>query len=169
MRGLAATLQLLEKTAEIIGGVTLALVVGLTVADVVGRYFFNAPLGGATELTEFGVAVVVFSALPAVTWNQGHVAVDLLDKWTPLWLRHWRALAIDVIFAVCLAVLGKRIGEIALRADRREEVSEYLALPMAWIYGYIALICGLVALGLLAKAWRHAGVATALSPVQSSQ
>ena len=149
---LTAALQWIEKVCEAFGGIALASVVALTVTDVVGRYFFNAPLGGATELTEFGIALVVFAALPAVSWNREHVAVDLLDRYVPAAVHRWRSLAVDLLFALCLIVLGNRLWELGLRAGRREEVSEFLLIPLVWIFTYIAVMCAVTALGLIIHA-----------------
>ena len=77
------------------GAAALAFLVVLTVVDVVGRYALSAPAPGATELTEFGVAALVFAALPAVTWRGGHVAVDLLDRFVPPARRRWRAALVN--------------------------------------------------------------------------
>lgn len=151
-RRLVATFHCLRLATELIAVVTLALIIILTVADVIGRYFFNAPLGGATELTEFGIALVVFSALPAITWEDKHVAVDLLDKYVSPRLSRWRQVVINLLFATCLTAIGVRISQLAERAARREVVSEYLSLPLAWIHYYIAAACLLVAAGALLHA-----------------
>lgn len=157
LRRIPAALRFVERAAEAVSLGALAFVVGLTVVDVVGRYFLNAPLNGATELTEFGIALTVFSALPAVTWNRGHIAVDLLDRVTP---PHWRgrmATAFDAVFAVCLAALGARIWELGSRSARRAEVTEYLEIPLSWIQHYISAICLLVAAGLALRIVFHLG------------
>ncbi|WP_276156013.1 TRAP transporter small permease subunit, partial [Sulfitobacter sp. Ks18] len=51
----------------------------LTFADVVMRSVFNAPIEAATELIRIGIALIVFSALPILSWRSQHIAVDLLD------------------------------------------------------------------------------------------
>ena len=132
----------------------------MTVIDVIGR-FFGTPLSGGTELTEFGLALVIFAALPAVSWRREHVAVDLLDRHTPAAVHRWRQVVIDVLFALCLAALSKRIWELALRSWKREEVSEFLSIELGWIFAYIALMCALTALGLLLRALRGVPAAPA--------
>ncbi|MBL6432492.1 MAG: TRAP transporter small permease subunit [Alphaproteobacteria bacterium] len=46
---------------------------------MVARYWFNAPLSGAYELTEIFLASLIFLALPLTTARNRHVEVDLLD------------------------------------------------------------------------------------------
>jgi TRAP-type C4-dicarboxylate transport system permease small subunit len=50
----------------------------LTVTDVFLRYFFNAPISGTTEITEFMLVIVVFPALAWCAVTGKHVKVDLL-------------------------------------------------------------------------------------------
>ena len=51
----------------------------MTCIDVVGRYFLNSPLDGATELTQLMMGLIVFAILPTVCYREEHVSVDLLD------------------------------------------------------------------------------------------
>ena len=44
----------------------LLWLVGLTCVDVVGRYFFRAPVTGATELVQISMAGIIFFSLPAM-------------------------------------------------------------------------------------------------------
>ena len=70
----------------VLGGfaaVMLAILVGLTVVDVVGRYFFNAPIPGGYEITQILMAAIIFGGLPAVSRLESHITVDLLDGLTP--------------------------------------------------------------------------------------
>ena len=144
----------------------LALLVALTVADVVGRYALNAPVPGATELTEFGVALVVFAALPAVCWRGGHVAVDLLDRFVPPRIHRRRAALIAGLFCPCLWAPAWRIAELAERSAAREEVSEYLAMPLAWALLGVAAMCAVAgALSLL----RAAMILAALEPPEGRE
>ena len=56
----------------------LALMMLLTVSDVLMRYFFRRPLSGTTELTEVMMVVVVFLALAWSAVTRGHLKVDLV-------------------------------------------------------------------------------------------
>ena len=50
----------------------------LTVADVFLRYFFNAPITGTAEITEFMLVIVIFPALAWCAVTGKHVKVDLI-------------------------------------------------------------------------------------------
>ena len=58
---------------ELLASVVLFLLMLITCIDVVGRYLFASPLPGATELTEVGLAIMVFAAIPVITWCGGLV------------------------------------------------------------------------------------------------
>ena len=61
----------------------LGLMMLLTVADVFLRYFFNSPITGTTEITEFMMVIVVFPALGWCAITRRHVKVDLLVLYLP--------------------------------------------------------------------------------------
>lgn len=61
-----------------LGGVLLFWLMFLTVAAVVMRYLFNAPILGAQDLSELTLVAVVYLGLPYCGSTEGHVAVDLI-------------------------------------------------------------------------------------------
>ena len=61
-----------------IGLVALTFMMALTVADVLMRYCFRAPIPGASELTELMLVIIVFFAVADTHSVKGHVAVDLV-------------------------------------------------------------------------------------------
>lgn len=121
----------------------------ITCVDVAGRYLFNSPLTGSTELTEMALAIVVFSIMPMISWRNDHVVVDLLDSFVPPTLNIVRNYIFNVAIAIALVYLGKRINILAERSLSYEEVSEYLAIPMGWIMQFIAYTCWLTAFMML--------------------
>jgi TRAP-type C4-dicarboxylate transport system permease small subunit len=50
----------------------------LTTSDVVMRYFFNHPINGAFDMTEYLLVIVFAAALPYCTIKKGHISVDIL-------------------------------------------------------------------------------------------
>jgi TRAP-type C4-dicarboxylate transport system permease small subunit len=68
----------------LLGTIFLAGLMLMTVADVVLRYFFNAPILGSFEITEYLLVVIVFFALPWAALKRVNVRVDLIvGKFTP--------------------------------------------------------------------------------------
>jgi TRAP-type C4-dicarboxylate transport system permease small subunit len=60
----------------------------LTTTDVVGRYFFNAPVLGAYEITEYLMLIMVFSFLARAQSAKVHINVDIVFNHLPAGLRN---------------------------------------------------------------------------------
>ena len=118
----------------------------MTCIDVAGRYLFNSPLNGATELTRLLMAGIIFSALPAVGLREDHVTVDLIDPVFPKVLTRARQLLINLISTVILAVVSWRVWLLAERAGQYGDRTEFLQIPVAPFVYFIAVMCALAAL-----------------------
>ena len=128
-----------------ISATVLFLLMGLTCVDVVGRYLFNNSINGAFELTQMGLAIMVFAQMPLITWRGSHVVVDLLDH--ILGSRIVKILGIFSVFIISSSFyfLAIRIYELAERSLRRGEVSEYLKIPTGYLTEYIAIMSWITA------------------------
>jgi TRAP-type C4-dicarboxylate transport system permease small subunit len=62
----------------LIGALVMSGLMLLTVADVVLRYVFNAPILGSYELTEMAMVVMAFLAIPYAAAKRVNVRVDLV-------------------------------------------------------------------------------------------
>lgn len=61
----------------------------LVVANVTGRYAFNAPITGAFEITESLLVVIIMLGLALTQYHDGHIRVTILTRRMPSW--HARA------------------------------------------------------------------------------
>ena len=77
-------IRFLSKMFAYVATGVLGLMMLLTVVDVFLRYFFNSPITGTTEVTEFMMVIVVFPALAWCAVTRRHVQVDLLVSHLPL-------------------------------------------------------------------------------------
>lgn len=133
-------------------GGLLACITLLTTVDVIGRYIFNRPVRGAFELTEVMMAALIFAALPLVTLQREHIAVDLLDPWLNPAVRRCQRTAIELACALITAVLAWVLFEQARQAALDGLHTDALRLPLASV-----LYFGAVAIALSAVI--HFGVA----------
>ena len=62
----------------LLGAFSMIGLMMLTVADVFLRKFFNAPILGSYEITEFLLVVLVFFAIPWAALKKANVKVDLI-------------------------------------------------------------------------------------------
>jgi TRAP-type C4-dicarboxylate transport system permease small subunit len=66
-----------------IAAAALAVIALATFCDVIGRYFFHAPFSFTVELTEMGMAVLVYFGIGLVTHENGHISADFLISRLP--------------------------------------------------------------------------------------
>jgi TRAP-type C4-dicarboxylate transport system permease small subunit len=68
----------LSKVLVYFGAAFLAIMMFLTTSDVAMRYFFNRPISGAFDLTEYMMAIVFAFGLPYCIVQKGHIKVDIM-------------------------------------------------------------------------------------------
>lgn len=124
----------------------LLAMMGVTVVDVLGRYFLSQPLPGAFELTEVGLVLLIFAGLPLVSAREEHVNVPLLVERLGPRGRQVQAWLVRILGAALLALLAWRLwlraGQLLSFGDR----TTYLSIPMGPVAYAAALGCGLGAL-----------------------
>jgi TRAP-type C4-dicarboxylate transport system permease small subunit len=76
-----------EESLVIVAGMFVIVMMLITMADVVMRSFFNSPLEGAYEITEFMMAGVVFLGLAYMQREKGHLAIEIFTERMPPWAR----------------------------------------------------------------------------------
>ena len=140
-----------------LGGVSLLLVVAVTLTSIAGRLLVPlglAPIAGDFELVEAGTAFAVFAFLPWCQLRRGHVAVDLIvARLGP------RALACSEFagaLAMALAV-GLLTWRLALGLGDRlasGETSYILGLPLWLPYAAALAALGVLVVTSLWCLWR---------------
>lgn len=135
----------LDHTLGALSGALLLCLVALTCVDVVGRYALNAPLAGAFELTQLGVAALVFCALPLTTERRAHVEVDLVSGLAGPAGRRAMTWVGGVLSALCLAAIAWRIGALGLRQIEDGSVTDALRIPFAPLAFAMAALAALSA------------------------
>ncbi|WP_217703254.1 TRAP transporter small permease [Celeribacter sp. HF31] len=129
----------------------LIVMMGLTVTDVLGRYLFNNPVKGSTELTELMLAGLIFLGLPAATLDREHVTVDLVTDRLPLSVDKLRRPAVLVASAGIQMMIAWRLWITADQVAGYGGTTATLELPIAPIGYFAALLCGASALLMLAQ------------------
>lgn len=140
-----------------VSAILLFALMAVTVVDVTGRYVFNSPLFGAAELTELLLAAVIFSGLPAVCLDDGHVTIDLVTSRFGSGARAVQLLLVRLVTAAALGIVGWRLAVQGVRTASYGEVSTYLRLPVAPIAYTAAALCLLAALLTLVLVARRVG------------
>ncbi len=112
--------------ALVLGGVMM-----VSVVDVAGRYVFNRPLPGSSEITEILMAILIYAGLPLVGLRRAHIVVDLLDSLTPPRVVRIRDAIVGIISCFMIALIAWRLWAYADQIRSSKDVTEYLKLPLA--------------------------------------
>jgi TRAP-type C4-dicarboxylate transport system permease small subunit len=132
--------------------VTLFALMAMTFTDVILRSAFNAPIEAATELTRLFMAIIVFSVLPVISAQGGHIVVDLLDSVIahPL-LTRLRDNIMHIICGCLLILPAERVSVLAERARSYGDRTEYLNIPQFYIAWFIAAMAFITAVVLILR------------------
>lgn len=141
--------RVLRGATEGLSAVVLFALTVMTCIDVFGREVLNAPLDGATELTQLMLAVIVFGALPVVCLRDDHVTVDLFDRWFPARLMPPRRVILNLLMAVIMAVVCWRVWVIGALQMDYGDTTEFLRIQLGPISYFIAVMSGVAAVALL--------------------
>lgn len=160
-----SALRPLLGAADVVAAVTLLALSAVTVIDVVGRYVFNAPIGGADEMTVFLMAVGVYAVLPRISHREEHIAVDIIDLAFP---RRWlglRQALLNALGAAFMAMVTWRMSIVAARMDEGNEVTMFLRLPKGPLAYFFTAMCAIAAVLL---AWNVVRYLRGRGPLQVS-
>ena len=132
-----------------IGYISLTGLVLLTSVDVIGRYFFNSPLLGAVEMTEFSMAILAGFAMLYTTTRRMHISVDLFfvrfSKPVQMIIDSFGSFLGFAIWGI----VAWQVYALGMHMFRKEEVSNLLGVPVAPFQFTLALGLALHGLTLL--------------------
>lgn len=136
-----------------IGALTIAILI--VVVDVVWRRIGDQALIGAVDLTQLCVMAAAFLSIPYAFARRAHVVVDLLASRLPPGGR--RALdALGAAASVALLALVLHLGwGRAMEQFRYGDVSQDLAIPMIWYWGFVLVGMALSVLAALGQFLRR--------------
>lgn len=121
-----------------VGGFAMITMVGVIVASVVMRYFLGQPMLGSNEVVQMTSVVLVMTAMPYCTEQEGHIRVDIFDYA----LGRWGCLIGDILFRMLsIVVLGALTYRAAVKtADTFEwsDTTNMLNLPVWPSYAVLA-------------------------------
>lgn len=139
--------RLLGWSTGLMAAMGLFALMWLTVVDVIGRKFFDHSVPGGLELTEILMVVVIFGALPLVSFHNEHVVFDSIDAWVPDWLRGIQQRLVNLVSAGTYAFLGYLMMTRAERFAEYGDTTVHLQFsiaPVAWLMAALLLVTGLV-------------------------
>jgi len=123
-----------SRIASYIAMVLLVLLVLLTVADVILRRFFDAPIAGTFELTTLTLGTIVFFSLAYCAVHGSHVAVDIFVLRLSKRTQSIVGTFIDILSVVIMSLISWRLFLYAIRA---KDMGETTAIWEISIYPFV--------------------------------
>ena len=130
----------IADAAMLVSCIVLLWLVGLTCVDVVGRYFFRAPVTGAAELVQISMAGIIFFSLPAMFLRDDQVIVDLFSFVRKGWFGWAVSLAFSVATVVAVWIIAERVSGYAVRAFEDGDETIYLKIPLYFVVWGITIL-----------------------------
>jgi TRAP-type C4-dicarboxylate transport system permease small subunit len=155
--GMTAMARRLMAALGALMAVVVVAMMLLTVVDVVGRYVFNHPIPGSSEIIEYLLAILVFGTLPIATWREEHIVVDILDFMFKGRAKQIQQIVVHLVGGLSLGFVGWRLVRQALQYRGFGDVSQFLKLPyepLAWFMALLSFVSAFMALALFAAALR---------------
>lgn len=137
---------------SLLAAITLFALMVMTFADVILRSAFNAPLAAGTELTKIFMAIIVFAALPLVTWRGEGIVVDLLDPLFGRTMARIRDILVDLASGILLLWPAFRIWDFVERTRSYGDTTEFLQIQLYPIVAMIAVSTSVTAIVLILRA-----------------
>jgi TRAP-type C4-dicarboxylate transport system permease small subunit len=103
----------------------------LVTADVCGRYFFDSPVTGASELARFSMIIIVFPAMAWTALSGKHIKVDLvMERFPP----RVQSIVNVIMLLGALAVYCIITWQAALYSMKVDNITSMLRLPQSMFY-----------------------------------
>jgi TRAP-type C4-dicarboxylate transport system permease small subunit len=134
---------------NIIAGIAITFIMGLTVLDVILRSF-RKPIVGTYELVAFSGAVVIGFAIPLTSWMRGHIFVDFFTAKLPAAARSIFNLITRCLGIGLFSLIGWNLIKVGMDLQKSGEVSLTLQLPFYPVAYGVAVACFVQCLVLVA-------------------
>jgi len=119
----------LVSTVGYFGSAMIAVMMLLTVADVIARGFFNQSVQGSYELSEFMLVIVVFFSMAGCQLFKGHITIDLVVSRFPQRAKDIIDSIMYVFFLMMLCIVTWQLIDYAIR-ETGGTISGMLHIPV---------------------------------------
>lgn len=124
-------LNSLSRWMGYVSSVLVIVLMLLVTADVCGRYFFDSPITGASELARFMMIIIVFPALAWAAMDNKHISVGLIMERFP---RRTQAIVNSIMLIGALGVYSVIAWQAALYSMKVDNITSTLRLPQSVFY-----------------------------------
>ncbi len=144
-----------EGWLNLAAGLVILIVMLLSVANILGRKLFNAPIPGFIDWMISAVPVMAFLGLAYCQRLGGHIRMDLLIgklRGRPLWLAEFSSVVL-MLFVTAVLIYGS--WDHAMRALNIGDSTGDIRLPTWPVKIVVPLALALFLIRLLLQAWAY--------------
>ncbi len=126
--------------------------------DVFLRYLFSAPIPGGFEIVQFMLAILIFTALPLVTWAEGHIVVSVFEGFFVGRVGTVQKIGVAVVSIASLLLIAYLMWRQADSLQASRQVTGFLEwriFPVAYFMCALSLIAVAVQVAMLWHFLRH--------------
>jgi TRAP-type C4-dicarboxylate transport system permease small subunit len=145
----------LEMMLGLFAALVLFALMVLRCVDVIGRYVFNAPVPGTSELTGLGLSLLIFTALPIITAHSEHVSVGLLELVGGRFTRGVERATLLVTSVVALSLMAWRLWDKAQSLASYGDGTSYLNVPLAPFAYFMSVMTAFAAIVIVLQIVAH--------------
>lgn len=134
---LAKAITVLENFSSIV----IFVMMILTFVDVVGRYLFNSPIFGASEMISALLALTIFAGLGVTNARDEHIVVELFDgPFKRLFTPFIYEIIIQVFSIFAMMLIAFVLYEHAIEAYEINSLTVVLEMPTYYVTGFVAVL-----------------------------
>ena len=133
------SLERLTRTVAMAGGLLLVGVMAMTVASVLGRYLFNAPVPGDYEMTELACTIAVFAFFPYCHLKNANIVVEFFTARLHPRLKTALDTVHSFVFTGVAGLVAWRLLVGGMHKLGDGETTLFLGIPIHWGY-FLALL-----------------------------
>jgi len=135
LSALERAIRIVSKASFYAGSALLMIIMFLVTIDVGGRYFFNRPLLGVLEISEFLLAGAVLLGMGYTQFLHGHVMAEVVyDHLSPK--TQVRLRVFHFMVGICIfSLVAWQSGIMAVEAWQNKLTSDVLRIP-AWPFRF---------------------------------
>ena len=124
-----------------VANMLLCVMVVVTCIDVVGRYFFLAPLLGAHEIITLSMGVMIYLGIPLVTASREHLMIDLVANLLSSRGKRIQQIAVNSIAALTFILFSYLLLFYGFGLAEDLMITEDLEIEQAPIAYVMAVMC----------------------------
>jgi TRAP-type C4-dicarboxylate transport system permease small subunit len=148
---LLAAGRLIIRAAEYMSATALIFACAINFVNIIGRYFFHAPLVWAEEIMQFLMIAGVFLGAPMVTLRRSHISMDMILAVFPARLRViFDLLGQCIMMIVCFTLIWLGLPVI-IQFIEFGQVTDAAAIPVAIPHSTIPIGLLLVIIAVLVR------------------